>query len=156
MTLSASATLSPTLPVFFDIDVSFRTYIAERLDAGLQFTGPYYSATADVKYQILTEPFYLAASVGAGVIVSGYIAQALLIGGTETFYIGIKPLSAFTKSSPIGGMILAGTTLGENRNFIIEANAGYLPGYDYGYLFGYEDKYGGLFAAIGAGLRFKF
>ena len=128
---SLTAGVSVSYPGWFSVTAAYRTYLAKNLDVGLQLCYKYaFSAIADLKYQILTEPFYLAAGFGAGV---GYmqrfypIVQALLIGGTDVFYIGIKPMYAFEHASeyPIFGGIVAGGTIGKKPSFLIEGNLGY-------------------------------
>jgi hypothetical protein len=96
---SFTASVSSSYPFSFDITAEYRTNLAKSLDLGLRLTyNAGIAAIIDVKYQILTQPFYLAPGVGAGVIYVGTIipvVQALLIGGTDVFYIGIKPMSIF-------------------------------------------------------------
>ena len=159
LTVGASVVLLPlfsngsesTPPLWIDINMAFRTYIAKSLDGGLQlaYSTSTFSAIADVKYQILTDPFYLAAGVGAGLLApefsNPFVAQALLIGGTDTFYIGIKPITNFTAELPIGGSILAGITIGKKPQFVIEGN------FDY-----FQIDNNGLAALLGVGVRFVF
>ena len=93
-----------------ELDVLFRSYLAPRVDFGIQLTIPGLNLIGDIKYQILTEPLYLAAGLGAGLsflevdfnppedesglyfnLVS-LTLQGLIVAGTDKFYVGLKPL----------------------------------------------------------------
>lgn len=138
-------------PPWFEIDTVFRTHVAKRVDAGLQLPcsiAESNSAIADVKYQILTQPFFLAASIGGGIrCVAGHnidpIVQALVIGGADTFYVGLKPLFMPTLHFPLAGGVVVGLYgLGKKERLILEANVG----------FGDE----AFVASFGPGWRFTF
>jgi hypothetical protein len=130
-----------TIPLFV-LHVDFRTYVAENLDAGIRLTSGIlesHSAVIDAKYQLLTEPFFLALSTGAGIYEEydtfSTLVQVLLIGGTETFYIGVKPMMLFNNIPPSvkdGRMqdippvvfvgICSGLMLGSKKGLNIETN----------------------------------
>ena len=132
------------------------------LDAGLQLSVNFISSiadsiVADIKYQLLTEPLYLAVSIGPGVHYmltdagTFYpMVQALLIGGWEIFYIGIKPVAYLYNQQPnslehlsarVGGGIFAGLMFGEKTRLSLELNGNY---------------YVGPVFSLGAGLQFVF
>jgi hypothetical protein len=127
---------------------ALRTHVAKDLDAGLQLSYTWYgNAIADIKYQILTHPFYLAISLGGGVTLlhcdhlTQPILQALIIGGTDSFYVGVKPIfnpasDAYRESSdadcvcpfedaPLaGGIVVGWYGLGKKQRFILETSVG--------------------------------
>jgi hypothetical protein len=125
--LSVGASMAYFGMPWIDLHVDFRTNVAKNLDAGIRLTSDIladHSAAIDAKYQLLTEPFFLALSTGAGFYV-GYtvspFVQVMLIGGTETFYVGVKPMMLFNPPFFLGG-ICSGLMLGDNKGLNIEAN----------------------------------
>lgn len=101
LTIGAAATVSSEL--WNEFSASYRYGISNRMDVGVQIPTNWVNASiiTDIKYQILTQPFYLAASVGTGIYHGDHFRSAflvfptMLIGGTESFYIGVK--STFSK-----------------------------------------------------------
>lgn len=166
--------MEPNL-VWFDIHAGYRTYLAENYDMGLDISYNWVKASivADVKYQIIDQPFYLASSIGCGFVVSctnpgsdesanfDPILQALMIGGSSSFYGGMKGIynldpgekrigiEEMKNGSPLTGYIFGGATVGEGDDLIIEASHA-LHNAD-------RDKreYLGI-TSIGAGYRFLF
>ena len=118
---------------WFLFDLAFRTHVVNRFDLGLQLYIPLTSLPsshliADVKYQLIQRPpCYLAGGLGLGFgLYNGILAQALLIGGTENLYVGIKPivnmpwlLFEYWSFYPI---TIVGLSLGGKVRFLLEAN----------------------------------
>jgi hypothetical protein len=150
---SACAAFGDGAGVWPGISAALRTHVAKDLDAGLQLSYCIYgNAIGDIKYQILTHPFYLAISLGGGVSLVGDtvnpfqpILQALLIGGIDSFYVGVRPIfnpasAAYRRCTddpedygtdylledfPLaGGVVVGWYGLGKKQRFILETSVG--------------------------------
>ena len=124
------------------ISAALRTHVAKDLDTGLKLSWDFYgNAIADLKYQLLTHPFYLAIGLGGGVSFCDCpnkfqpILQALVIGGTDSFYVGVKPIynpasAAYRRDYELddfplaGGVVVGWYELGKKQRLILETSVG--------------------------------
>ena len=150
---------------WFLFDLAFRTHVVNRFDLGLQLSIlpsslPFSYLIADVKYQLIQRPpYYLSGGLGLGFgLYNGFLAQALLIGGTENLYVGIKPMGARPLVSEYWSfypIAILGLSTGDKVRFLVEANVAPL-----GILLDPEDGEVSVIPlpllSVGAGVVFKF
>lgn len=79
-----------------------RSYLAPKADWGLAISILPRAILADVKYQLIEVPFYLSASVGAGMVGFRPLAQITVLAGSDVSYAGIKSTVALAEWSLSG------------------------------------------------------
>ena len=135
LTLAAAVTWSEVEILFPAFEPAFRTHIADGLDLGVQVSVPPFHVIVDTKYQLVQRPpYYLAGGLGAGFGITdiaegevywAFVARGLLIGGTERFYAGLRPLFYFVapplRADRFSPDIVLGLSVGAKVRFVAEA-----------------------------------